>query len=239
MENNVEENIKNAFDNWDNQSTDVGFDKGLVWKEIQKDEKEKSFVWRNIAASILVLVSLSGLAYSFILNNSLVKVNDRLVARLQMQSDSIFSLQTAMNMQKILRPKSDTIVKKKSETVIVSSIDKELEKRNELLAQELKRVNFLLEKKNDLCGLLSDSVKALITSLQSVPDVVNKTTKEVGVDLQGTDVAEYLAMSKKEPQKESKKESKQYRPRFKIVLFNNNKDKETAYEAPRMQGIRF
>ncbi len=243
MKKSVEEDIKKAFENWENKSTALGFDKGAVWKAIQKgDKKENSFEWRKFAAAILVLMLFSGLAYSILRNNSLSKENDRLAAMLQMQADSIGSLQSTAQTKIVTKIKIDTVVQYVAQEIQMNSEslkENVLKQQNEELTKKLQIVQQLLVEKDNLCGLLNDSVKVLIASLQSIPDMDKKTTKEMDMELTNTEEADFLALSKKESNKESIKESNEYRPRFKVVLFKNNKDNETANEAPKRQGIRF
>ncbi len=244
MKKHVEDNIINAFETWDNQGTDIGFDKDAVWSAIQNQSgKNEGFIWRKLAAVVIVLIAVSGMVYSFVRNQSLTQENNRLAAELQLRIDSVEYLKNNVKTNIVTHVKTDTVIQFVAPKVVnetKSANEKALEYKNKELAHELQRVHQLLQQRNNLCALLNDSVKILMASLQSLPANNTDSKDIVERELSSIDEGEYLAMIKDVSKQESTKETKAYKPRFKIVLFNNS-DKSTAdNEAPRRQGtIRF
>ena len=140
MKPHVENQIKNAFENWDNQANDVGFDKASVWQTIEANSHVKKFNWLKVAAILLFFIFTGAMAYTFHANIKLREQNQKLISKLEEQSDNIVI-------------HTDTIIQKEIKiqykTVEVKKDDKQVKEQLNLLTfqnQTLSKENSILKK---------------------------------------------------------------------------------------------
>ena len=136
----VENQIKHAFDNWDTQENNIGFDKAAVWQSIAASNQASKFNWLKVAVIIFVFFLTGALAYTINENQSLKIQNEELSQRINNQTEKIvFRTDTVIKREVEIRHQ---IVEKQIDNTKLKEQLNSLSYQNQLLSKE----NFSLRK---------------------------------------------------------------------------------------------
>ncbi len=176
MRQSVEEKIKLAFSIWDEQATDIGFNKKNVWKGIGVESKNyyKRSLFYRVARVAIILFLCGGWMYSNYVKNQLEISYDRLVQEMSFSRDSLERL--VVQAENKLTPSNKIVyrtVVKKVESPEQKQMYLQLEKKYEDSKIENDRLVEQLSQYKNICAGLTDTVNSLITSLTLIEDDIN------------------------------------------------------------------
>lgn len=81
MKQSIENQIKKSFESWDEQKSDIGFNKSELWASIHKGKQRsfKHFPWLRVASIALILLLSSALCHSLWIQKD-IKLNQKRMA---------------------------------------------------------------------------------------------------------------------------------------------------------------
>ncbi|MBI9063557.1 MAG: hypothetical protein JEZ14_16360 [Marinilabiliaceae bacterium] len=241
MKQSVENTIKKAFDAWDEQSSDIGFNKDTLWQSIHPTPQKSPaiFSWTRIAAAAIVLFLAGGWLNAMYTNHQLKKEKLAITQQLD-QSKAIHIKDTPST---VLPPAPAKIVYKtkikkvespQTQTMLADLAKKyqSVENTNELLKQQMAETT-------SSNSVLNDSIQKLLVTLHEIEKAyalqaqANQPAKENELEIK-IDEAALLALSESQaPQQRVAKETPQ---KFQITL--KNRMTKTESSAPFFKEVR-
>ncbi len=170
MKQSVENNIKKAFDAWDEQPSDIGFNKEALWQSIHPAPGKKIMVlsWTRAAAAILICILAGGWLNAMYTNQQLKKEKQTLADQLEQSTHTRptnipTTEQAPSKPQIIYKTKIKEVDSPHSQTMLAKLARKyqSVENENELLKQQIKQVT-------SSQMLLNDSIQGLLGNLRNI-----------------------------------------------------------------------
>ena len=153
MKQSVEEQIHDIFEKWDEQKSDIGFNKEALWNKMPvADENKKRLPWFRIAAVIIIFFLSSALTFTFYQKENLEQKQIVL-------QDQINALQNTKPMVKTLREekivyKTKEIVSEKAKNTI-----QQLSKDKLALQSKIDKLRIKLAINSSVQKYLKDSIQ--------------------------------------------------------------------------------
>ena len=222
MERFFEEKIKESIISWEEKTTDVGFNRDVVWDSISTHNKRRFIPWRKIAVASIFAIFVFGWGYSTWKNLELDKRNERLICEAETMNREVKELKEGKNLlvQEIFI--HDTIWIEVESEASKFRINK-LEKKNEELELAYNKLNDLFNTGNQEISILQDSLMdltLLINEMSNYQDVEDVNTyalnSQVGFEINEHSSDQIIndGLKVNSQRRNSKK------GRFKLVLFN-------------------
>ncbi|WP_066632437.1 hypothetical protein [Labilibacter marinus] len=241
MKKHVEDQIKNAVDSWDQKTSDVGFDKNLVWDSIQSKSSKPSYHihWFKIAAAVVLLLMTWGWGNTYFSSRALKQENIVMVGNIQTLGNEIKTLQQAKQRKIINEPaQTDTIIQLVNKPVESSELlnrYEEAKNKNNALEETIAILNQQLEMRDAQYKVLTDSFYVLNQDLEYYKshNSYDLALADKNVKLEINEAALSAISTKNTVEKNTPTEPKN---KLKLVLFNKSKSSES--KAPAAKGIR-
>ncbi len=234
--------MKEAVESWEEKSSDIGFDKGLVWSSIasKKAKKENRITWFRVAVAVILLFISWGWGNSYFLNNKLRQEKIVMVGNIQTlgQEMKIFSDEKRDKTVEI-KVRVDTVIRvvtveKKSDQLTID-YQNLLTQYQKLKLQHSEIENKLTASYNQY-KVLEDSMSTLSINLQyytnQQPYDLAFADKNIGLEVD-EDALSALAEQKNELVHSASKSKK----KIKLVFFNKSESPNS--KAPAKRGISF
>lgn len=240
MKKSVEDKIKKAVESWENQKSDIGFDKDLVWQSIKMESTRTRLVigWNKIAVILILLLITSGWGYSFIMNKKLQQDKIALLGNIQTLGTEIQIMKQNETIKVMTKAKTDTVVKvihlDNNDGELVNKLD-HLQQQNLKLNNELQEIQLRLKRKNIEYKILSDSMEILAMRTNQISNQDNKSAKDLDGNVLRVNEEQLLALSN-DQKKKNQKQIPNQKSRIKLVIFN--KQDKPVSKAPEKQGFR-
>ena len=230
MKQSVENQIKNAFESWDNEENTVGFDKAAVWSSMQTPKKNKVIylTWFRAVAVIIILFLLSGWGYSYRLNQCLQMSQNQLRIELnQAKAQKTQVAQKEVETKIIYKTQIKTVESEHAKTAL-ANLTANLERftsENEALQQQLNEeqltTSSLQDSINTLKNSLNDTNKWYALQLKKIEN--QNQTKGLSIDIN-----EEALMALSKNNSKTKKTTNNPNRKFKITFKNKSSESETS-----------
>lgn len=241
MKQSVENTIKKAFDAWDEQSSDIGFNKDILWQSIHPTPKKSAaiFSWTRVAAAAIVLFLAGGWLNAMYTNHQLKKEKLAIAEQLD-QSKAIHRKDlpstelTPVEPKIVYKTKIKKVESPQTQTMLADLAKKfrSAENTNKLLKQQMAETS----SRN---SLLNDSIQKLLVNLHKIEDAyalqaqANQAPKENELEIR-IDEAALLALSENQATKQRAAKT----PPRKFQLTLKNRMTETESSAPIFKDVR-
>lgn len=236
MKQSVEKQIKSAFENWDNQKSEIGFDKAALWNSMQsKRSKVIYLTWFRAAAIIIILFLLGGLGHSYRMNRCLQISNNELLLELSKKQDvQKTEIKKEIETKVIYKTQIKTVESKHAKLAL-SKLNAKLEE----IQLENTKLKEQLNQQNIASNILSDSIINLQAQLkkssewyaQQLKNIEGKNqSNRLSIDI---DEEALLALSKNGSQN---KTTTNY-PANKLKITFKNSTRESGTSAPLFKDI--
>ena len=241
MKQSVENTIKKVFDAWDEQSSDIGFNKDTLWQSIHPTPQKSTvlFSWTRVAAAAIVLFLAGGWLNAMYTNHQLKKEKLAITEQLD-QSKAILIKDTPSTVLPPAQPKIvyKTKIKKvespQTKTMLTDLAKKyqSVENTNELLKQQMAETA-------SSNSALNDSIQKLLGNLHEIKEAYAlqaqaiQPAKENELEIK-IDEAALLALSENQLPKQGV--SKSTPQKFQITLKNRMTKSESS--APLFKEVR-
>lgn len=236
MKQSVERNIKNAFEAWDDQKNDIGFDKTALWNSMQpKKNKVIYLTWFRASAIIIILFLLGGLGYTYKMNQCLQMSNNQLMLKLSQKPDAQKTeVKKEIETKIIYKTKIKTIESEQTKLAL-SQLNAKLEQ----FQSENTKLKEQISQQNIASNTLSDSIINLQSQLektskwyaQQLKNIEGKNqSNRLSIDI---DEEALLALSKNG----SQNETTTIQPTKRLKITFKNSTRESGTSAPLFKDI--
>jgi len=241
MKQSVENNIKTAFDAWDEHSSDIGFNKDTLWQSIHPNSRKSSsmFSWTRVAAAAIILFLAGGWLNAMYTNHQLKKEKLAIAEQLiQSQANTIKDTPIAelhsSEPQIIYKTKIKQVESPQTQTMLADLAKKyqSVENTNVRLQQQMAETTL-----NN--SVLNDSIQKLLGNLHEIKEAYAlqaqaiQPAKENELEIK-IDEAALLALSENQLPKQGV--SKSTPQKFQITLKNRMTKSESS--APLFKEVR-
>ena len=241
MKQSVEKHIKKAFDTWDEQSSDIGFNKDILWQSIHPTHKKDNavFSWTRVAAAALVLLMAGGWLNAMYTNRQIKKEKFALAEQLEQskiinRKDTPSAELPTAEPQIVYKTKIKEVDSPQTRTMLADLAKKfrSIENTNELLKQQM-------EQATSSNTVLNDSIHRLLVNLHKMEEAYALQAQAIqppkGNELEiNIDEVALLALSENQTTKQ--RVSKPNHRKFQISLKNELTNTETS--APILRDVR-
>jgi len=222
MKQSVEEQIQNAFEKWDDQKSDIGFDKDALWDRMPvADEKKKRLPWFKLVAVAIIFLLSSALALT------LFQKQDLKQSHLALQAQ----VETLENVKPEIETHTEQKIVYKTKEVVSNQAKEEIQHLNKeklALQSQIDRLRIKLAINSSIQKYLKDSIQGIhqqylktqqlfAQKLAELKNVNQNQALEVEIDQEAL-----LALKKDIVSETNPKQAKGIRISFK----NKNKTKE-------------
>ncbi|WP_282039610.1 hypothetical protein [Saccharicrinis aurantiacus] len=235
MKKSAEQEIRQQVEAWDEKSSDIGFDKALVWQNINNGghSAKPRITWRQIAVAVIIFLLLGGWGHSEYRNAQLAQSTTDMAHQIQVLQNSAKSAEALpVKQQAMAQIVTDTIVKIIVKQVYVNEASEELSTLKNEYQQSVNALAHMQEELSNSKQALKqyeDSLAALNSSLL----VYQQAEVKQDVSLEINEAALVASLN---PEKENAISSSQEKNKVKLVIFN--KSKSTISKAPASGRIR-
>ncbi|MGZ2371174.1 hypothetical protein ACXR6G_15455 [Ancylomarina sp. YFZ004] len=237
MKQSVENQIKEAFEAWDEEKTEVGFDKAALWTSMNENKLKPIifFSWYKVASVAIILLLSGALAFSFQAQCDLQCQNQQLV----------------LSLNQTKQTNKPVIEKQIEEKIVYQTQIKEVESASARKAfadlafqyENLKKENVLLKKDlnqfDSQFAYLSDSLKSLEGNWARIEKGYAMELQQLKASSQSNglsidiDEEALLALANEMP----KQENKNQEPTKRLTLKFRNSSSNSETSAPLFRDI--
>lgn len=245
MKKHVEDQMKKAFEAWDEKPADLGLDKNLVWNTVGAVQPKIYLIgnWYKGTVAAALLFLTWGWGNTYFTNRLLQHENSVMANNIQNLSEELNTMhESQQEMLKHKEIKTDTIIKiiniatESPAHKILLKNKEQLEQTNNALLAENSNLLAQLNVINKQHLLLTDSLIVLAKSIKNEANLQSNASARICKDLALQVNEEALALLSNQS-KEKIKAAPTHKKKFEIVLFN--KSESYTREAPAKTGITF